>query len=102
MNVSSIAAVSAACVCMSAMQAAARAVRNGYYIIGRGNKMENDIFLAYLGKRVTVKTLGGDCVDGILDKADGGFILMKHPKDEAKKTVVNISTIETMKINEKK
>ena len=32
MNVSSIAAVSAACVCMAAVQAAARAVRNGYYI----------------------------------------------------------------------
>ena len=102
MNVSSITAVSAAYLCLAAVQAAARAVRNGYYIIGRGNNMENDIFLSYLGKRVTVKTLGGDYVDGILDKADGGFILMKHPKDEAKKTIVNIATIETMKINENK
>lgn len=69
-----------------------------YYVLNSGEKeMDNELISSLTGKKVVVKTLG-DYAEGVAGGVKSGFLVIQSPKNDGKDTLINISTIETIKI----
>lgn len=69
-----------------------------FYVLNSGEKeTDNELISSLTGKNVTVKTLG-DYAEGVAGGVKGGFLVIQSPKNDGKDMLINITTIETIKI----
>ena len=75
----------------------AQAAKCFYLFALQEKKMDTEILTSFLGKIVTVKTIG-DYAEGVLNEVRGYFLVIAIHKNAEKVTLVNAATIETIKI----
>lgn len=75
----------------------AQAAKCFYLFALKEKKMDTEILTSFLGKIVTVKTIG-DYAEGVLKEVRGDFLVIANPKNAEKVTLVNAATVETIKI----